>query len=170
MNFNTFNLESLQSLHISYKNVLNNQIELLNNLPENEDEKIISEVLKLKIASLEDDITEIETRINELNAEKLRFSTEYMLWNFGVFEKSVQVHFLTTSNAYKTYGQYVTGIVLFDKANLLELTERLKNEENTDGIIKFEEIVSTEMTADIKEELKNVGFYASEIDSIYRVA
>jgi len=166
MNFDSFNMEQLQTLHISYKNLLRKQIEQLTNLPESDSRELISELLKLKISSFETAIYEIEMRINQLNSERLRFSTEYMLWNFGAFQKSVQVHFVTTSESYKAYGEYVTGVVLFDKDNLPELIERVKDEGHTDGVIKFEETVSTVMTIETKEKLRTEGFYASEIDSI----
>lgn len=166
MDFTRFNLQSLQSLHISYKRVLNDHIKELENLPDNEEKPLMAELLKLKIASFENDIAEIERRINELNAEKLRFSTEYMQWHFGAFGKVVQVHFVTTSNAYKTYGEYVTGTVILDKAELPALIERVKEAAHNDGIIKFEEIVSDTMPEEIKEKLRTEGFYASEIDEI----
>ncbi len=90
-----------------------------------------------------------------------------MFWNYGLHKSSVQVHFLTTSNAYKVYGPYVTGQVLFDKSKIEDLLERVKAKGHSDGIIKFEEIVSDEMSDDVKEKLKNEGFYASEISVIY---
>lgn len=167
MDFTQFDLDGLQSLHISYKHVLKDHIKQLDELPEDDLNELMTIVLKQKIASFEADIHLIETRINEINSEKLRFSTEFMFWHYGLRSSSVQVHFLTTSNAYNIYGPYVTGQVLFDRSNFQELLERVKKNRHSDGIIRFEEIVSDEMPVDIKEKLKTEGFYASEISVIY---
>lgn len=166
MDFSQFNLETLQSLHISYQRLLRERIERLNDLPDNEEKGLMTQLLKIEIASYEKDIAEIETRINALNAQHLRFSTEYMEWEFGAFNRVTQVHFITTSDAYKNYGQYVTGKVIIDKEYLPELIEKVKLKAHNDGVIKFEEIVSDEMSDETKEKLRTEGFYASEIDHI----
>lgn len=166
MDFTQFNLQTLQSLHISFQRLLRERIEALNDLPENEEKGVMTELIKRQIASYERDISEIERRINELNAEQLRFSTEYLEWEFGAFNKVVQVHFITTSDAYKNYGQYVTGKVIINKEYIPELLQKVKALSHSDGVIRFEEIVSQQMTAETKEKLRTEGFYASEIDYI----
>jgi hypothetical protein len=167
MDLEAFNLDGLQNLHISYQRVLSNHIKQLEELPDDNLKELMTTVLKQKIASFEAQIVLIENKIEEINAKKLRFSYEFMVWNYGLRKSSVQVHFLTTSDAYKVYGPYVTGQVLFDEAGIPELLERIKNNENNDGVIKFEEIVSQNMPDEIKEKLKNDGFNASEISLIY---
>lgn len=162
-----FDIHGLQSLHISFQNIIKDHTKQLEKLSQNELDELMSELLKQKIASFEFQMNLIEDRINELNAQKLRFSTEFMFWNYGLRPSSVQVHFLTTSNAYKTYGPYVTGQVLFDKSKTEELLERVRAKGHSDGIIMFEEIVSDEMPKEIKEKLRTEGFYASEISVIY---
>ena len=168
MDLTGFNLEGLQSLHISYKRVLQNHIKQLEDLTADVDYyDAIVMLLKQKITLFEEQIFLIERRINELSSQKLRFSVEFMFWYYGIGSRSVQVHFITTSNAYKTYGAYVTGQVLFEESEFPELIERVRLKGHSDGIIKFEEIVSHEMPAETKEKLKNEGFYASEISEIY---
>ncbi len=162
-----FDIHGLQSLHISYQNIISDHKKQLENSSSEDLDEMMIELLKLKIASFESEMQLIEAKIQELNAEKLMFSTEFMFWNYGLRSSSVQVHFLTTSNAYKTYGPYVTGQVLFDKTKTEDLLERVKAKGHTDGKIQFEEIVSNEMPEDIKEKLRTEGFYASEISVIY---
>jgi hypothetical protein len=162
-----YDIHGLQSLHISFQNIIKDHKKQLEELSKDELDKLMSELLEQKIASFELQMNLIEDRINELNAQKLRFSTEFMFWNYGLRSSSVQVHFLTTSNAYKTYGPYVTGQVLFDKSKAEELLERVRAKGHSDGVIKFEEIVSNEMSEEVKERLRTEGFYASEISVIY---
>ncbi|TLX72832.1 hypothetical protein E9993_16970 [Labilibacter sediminis] len=167
MDLTQFDIDGLQRLHIGCQNILKDHKNQLDELPQDEFSDIMTEVLRQKIASFETQIVLIEERIREINAEKLRFSTEFMFWNYGIHQRSVQVHFLTTSNAYKVYGPYVTGQVLFDKSKLQELIEKVEAKGHSDGKITFEEIVSNEMPEDVKEKLRTEGFYASEISLIY---
>ena len=165
MDLLSFDLEGLQSLYLGYQRVLANHKEELQARNENQDDKVYTELLKLKISQFENQLLLIEQRINYLNSKKLRFSVEYMKWHFGAFKRVVQVHFITTSDAYKTYGDYVTGMVIMDKEDLPELLESIRNGKENDGVIKFEEIVSDDMSEEIKEKLKTDGFFASEIRS-----
>jgi len=166
MDLKEFDLERLQTLHISFRRVLNGQEKQLADLQSTEEKEELTdqiiELLELKILSFKEQIKLIENRINELNALRLRFSVEFMFWHYGTSSRSVQVHFITTSNAYEVYGPYVTGQVLFDKNVFPELIENVKQGQHNDGIIKFEEIPQ-----EIKEILKTEGFYASEIDCIF---
>lgn len=165
MDLLSFDLEGLQSLYLGYQRVLANHKEELQSRNENQDDKVYTELLKLKIGQFENQLLLIEQRINYLNSKKLRFSVEYMKWHFGAFKRVVQVHFITTSDAYKTYGEYVTGMVIMDKEDLPELLESIRDAKDNDGVIKFEEIVSDDMSEEIKEKLKTDGFFASEIRS-----
>jgi hypothetical protein len=167
MDLTKFDIQGLQSLYVSYQNIINDHIKQLEAPSDDELGALMRELLKQKIESFELQLKLITERINELNAEKLRFSIEFMIWNYGLHNSSVQVHFLTTSNAYKTYGTYVTGQVLFDKSKTEELLESVKAKGHSDGIIKFEDIVSGDMSDELKEKLRNEGFYASEISHIY---
>ena len=168
MDLTQFNLQGLQSLHISFKNVLKDHEEQFNNLSKNDDfYQLKVEHLIEKIEYFKVQIKLIEKRINELNEKSLRFSVEFMFWNYGAMRSSVQVHFLTTSKSYEIYGSYVTGQVLFDKVEYPELIERVSQKQHNDGVIRFEEIVSDRMSDEIKEILRTEGFKASEIDHIF---
>jgi hypothetical protein len=166
MNISNFDIQGLQSLFVSYKHIISDHLKQLEEQPNDEFGDLMRELLKQKIESFELQLNLIEERINELNAKKLRFSTEFMFWNYGLRNRSVQVHFLTTSKAYKTYGPYVTGQVLFDKSKTPDLLEGVIAKTHSDGVIRFEEIVFREMPENIKENLRNEGFYASEISHI----
>lgn len=165
MDLSSFDLEGLQSLHLGYQRVLANHKDLQSQ-DKDLDDKVHPELLKLKIDQFETQLLLIGDRINYLNSKKLRFSVEYMKWHFGAFKRVVQVHFITTSDAYKTYGEYVTGMIIMDNENLPKLLESVRVADDNDGIIKFEEIVSEDMPREIKEKLKTNGFLASEIRSI----
>ncbi|WP_293786891.1 hypothetical protein [uncultured Pedobacter sp.] len=169
MDLSSFDLEGLQSLHLSYHRILENHINKLEELNKNNnsDDKLLRELMEIKIEQFRIQISAIEDRINALNNQKLRFSVEYMKWHFGVFKKAVQIHFLPTSNAFKTYGGYITGTVLIDEDDPEGLMQAIREGKNSDGIIKFDETVSDEMPGDIKEKLRTIGFYASEIITIY---
>lgn len=170
MDLTKFDLHSLQSLHISYQSVMKDHIKSLEelekdvNLPE-----IILETLRQKIQFFSHMIEQIEKNIQQMNSNKLLFSIEYLFWNFGLTNKTVQIEFLTISEAYKTYGRYVTGIFLFGNEEIPELLQNIKNAINSDGVIRFKENISEEMSCEKKKQLEINGFYASEISQIYFV-
>lgn len=168
MDLTKFNLEGLQSLHISFKRILKNHEEQLLYLTlDDKYYEITKMILEQKIDSFKVQINSIEQRIAHVNKQKLRFSVEYMQWYYGTSSRSVQVEFLTTSDAYKIYGPYVTGQVLLEKSNIPDLIERVRQEQNNDGVIKFQETVSDIMTEEVRLKLQEEGFMASEIDCIY---
>lgn len=170
MDLTKFDLHGLQSLHIGYQNVLDNhkkQLEIL--LQEENVPQIILDAIEQKIQFFKYKISLIENRINEINSTELRFSVEYLFWNFGLLKKSLQIHFLTTSDAYKNYGEYVTGLIVFSEDEIPQLLENIKNSINNDGIIKFDEIVSHDISKETRHKLKAEGFYASDISQIYYV-
>ena len=168
MDLTKFDLHGLQSLHIGYQNVLDNHKKQLDELRQDKNTpKIIIDALEQKINFFKYQITLIEQEINKINSTELRFSVEYLFWNFGFLKKTLQIHFLITSVAYKKYGEYVTGIVHFSKNEIPQLLENVKNGINNDGNIRFNEIVSDDMSKETKEKLKTEGFYASEITQIY---
>lgn len=170
MDLTKFDLHGLQSLHISYQNVMNDHKKQLKDLEQDDKTPIIIfEALNQKIQFFSQMIAQIEKKIEEINSKKLLFSVEYLFWNFGLTNKSVQIHFLTISNAYKTYGSFVTGVVLFNEDEIPNLLLNVKNAINSDGVIKFKEIVSEEMSKVKKEQLQKDGFLASEISQIYFV-
>lgn len=162
MDVSKFDLQGLQILHIKLKELLEGREEHLRQELSKIEERALSEEIK----SFQDQILEIENRINELNTGKLRFSVEHIFRNFGFKKKSFQVQFITTSEAFKKYGSYVTGIVLYDEGNIANLIKDLENESWNDGQIRFKEIVNREMSEETKKELETNGFLASEIDSI----
>ena len=167
MDLSQFDLRGLQSIHLSLLNLLKDLDKQFEQLPKDDDLYVLmSELLAQKAESYNIQIGIVESKIDELNKEKLMFSVEYMLWNFGTFRSSVQVHFITTSKAYREYGPYVTGRVLFNKEELPNLLERIRHKQNSDGVIRFEETVSDRMSNEVKEKLKTEGFYTSEIDHI----
>lgn len=164
MKLEKFELKDLQTLHVSFRTAIEAKKNQVINLPVNEFFEHTATQLNNEILMLEEQVIEIEEKMNVF--KELRFSQEYMLWYFGAMKKSVQVHFLSTSEAYRVYGPYVTGLVIFDKDNkalLEDLMDKIKNSINTDGIIKFDEIVSDEMSDVVREKLKTIGFHASEI-------
>jgi hypothetical protein len=167
MDISKFDLQGLQLLHNSFQSVLKNHEEQLSQRLESGDiSEIEKHAIEYKIEHFKKSIAEIEEQIKNLNSEKLRFSVEYIFWNFGLPRKSFQVQFLTTSEAYQKYGSHVTGIALFEKEDMPELIEAAKNGRWTDGKICFQENVNDQMTEEQKKELKTNGFMASEIDSI----
>lgn len=169
MDISKFDLDALQRLYISFNNVLDDYLKHY----ENELKK--GKLFDFEIFGLEnqinyykENITKIAARIEEINNNNLRFSIEYIFWEFGLIKKSFQIHFIVTSDAYKRYGSYVTGIALFDETDVNNFIELRRNSvfSNSNGFIKFDEIVNNQMNKDLKEELKNIGFLASEISSI----
>ncbi len=167
MDISNFDLKGLQIIHNSLKSVLKNHENRLKELVVGDNRnEIIEKAIQYKIEGLKISIAKIENKIIELNKEKLRFSKEYVFWNFGLTKKSFQVHFLTTSKAYNKYGNYVTGIALFLDNEIPELIEASKKGDWTDGVIRFEANVNNKLTKNQIKELETVGFMASEIDSI----
>ena len=105
MDLTQFDLQGLQSLHISYKNVLKDHEDYLEKLTRDDNfYELNRSILIQKIELFKTQIELIEQKINSLNKERLRFSVEFMQWNYGNEHSCVQVHFLTTSEAYKVYG------------------------------------------------------------------
>ncbi|WP_316794086.1 hypothetical protein [Pedobacter frigoris] len=165
MDITSFDLQGLQQLHSAFQNVLDSHIKQLEQLDKSEANASAIDLLEGKIHSFSTTIEGVELRINQLNDEKLRFSVEYIFWNFGLFNKSFQVTFVTTSKAYGLYGSYVTGSALYEVAEKKELVERYKAGQWNDGYIRFNPSIG-DLTDDHKEILKKKGFLASEIDSI----
>ncbi|KOY86793.1 hypothetical protein AD998_12155 [bacterium 336/3] len=171
IDISTYDLQGLQSLHISFINVKSDyehHLDELQKQPNVSDIRISK--LRQDIAYFSDMISKIEERINFLNSQKLLFSIEYIFFHYGLRARSIQIHFITTSNAYKNYGSYVTGIVLFDKSEEESLLERALTEQHNDGIIKFkphENNLSAQIFNQIQiSKLATEGFKASEISFI----
>lgn len=169
MDISSLNLIELQHIHLSYQKALKNSTNELDLIIQNEEfDKIEKMALEIKIDEFNNEIFKIENRINELNSNELRYSVERIMWHYGFQKKGFQVQFLTTSAAYKKYGEYVTGIAHFEKEQLEDYVQNLSNkiESCTDDYIKFEEIINDKMSDETKKELRNVGFLASDIDSL----
>ena len=90
MDISQFDLRGLQSLHVSFKNVLKDHEEQLENLSKDEQfyksqlQRLIQKIEYFKIQ-----ISQIEQKIEELNNKELRFSVEFFFWNYGTLRKSV---------------------------------------------------------------------------------
>lgn len=168
MDLTSFNLEGLQQLHLAYKNVEENHLKQLAELEVNDANHAAIELLKIKIANFQGDIQQITQRIYQVNNDKLRFSVEYIFWNFGMFSKSFQVTFVTTSEAHEVFGSYITGSAVYERGDMEDLVQRYKDGQWSDGYIRFEDRISN-LTAEQAELLRTRGFLASEIDSILYV-
>jgi len=84
----------------------------------NDVDDLIIQVLQAKIANFHAQIAAIEQMIKEKAEEKLRFSIEYLFQTFGIINKNIQIQFLTISEAYKWYGEYITGCLYYDRDEL----------------------------------------------------
>lgn len=157
-------LSALQELHTTYQRLIKNHQEQLINEQQTAEE-IFLEFLKKKIQYFEIQKNLIEERINQLASETLRFSVEYLFKKFGFSKKSFQVTFLTTSDAYKTYGSYVTGVIIYSTEELMDLLQRFNSSDWNDGYVKFDDKVG-DFTSEQKELLKTKGFLASEISQV----
>ena len=167
MDISGLDLQKLQYLHLAYQGVLGDHTHQLETLAKSGDTPdIVLSALQQKIDFFEAQISSIEQRINELSKKQLRFSVEYLFWNFGLTKRSLQIEFLSPSIAYKTYGPFVTGVLIFDDNQIQGLIDRVKKEENNDGVIKFEETASITMNPETMQRLLTEGFKASEIDKI----
>jgi hypothetical protein len=167
MDLTLFDLSALQSLHISYLHLF----EDYKNALEHIDEKVASyafsrDYLNERIHYFGEQIKLVEARIKELSKKELRFSIEYFFYYFGFIKKVIQFHFITTSEAYKKYGPYVTGLIIYTEEEILSLLDKTKKGAHSDGIIKLDDKISAHLSAEMRAELKVNGFLASEVDSI----
>ncbi|HEX8608566.1 MAG TPA: hypothetical protein VF679_08005 [Pedobacter sp.] len=165
MDTTSFDLEGLQQLHLAYKNVEKNHLKQLDEIEINDTNQAAIELLKVKINNLQGDIQQITQRIDQVNNDRLRFSVEYIFWNFGMLSKSFQVTFVTTSEAYEVFGSYITGIALYEREDMEDLVQRYRDGLWSDGYIRFEDKVS-DLTEEQAEILSIKGFLASEIAAI----
>lgn len=161
-----FDLPALQSLHLTYLHFIETHQNVLdeNDGLENPD-PLLRYVLSEKIKMYENKIALVKRKIELMASEKLRYSVETLFFLFGFTKMVIQVHFLTTSEAFKNYGPYVTGVIIYSKTEIYKLLQQYKDGINSDGLIHFE-CLHSDLSKELKSELKTNGFRASEISHI----
>jgi hypothetical protein len=167
MDLSNYDLQGLQIIFDSLRNVILTHKNQLSKITDNSStSELSSNILNQKIKIFETELDLVEIQIKRLAADKLRFSVEYLFKNFGFLERSIQIHFIVTSEAYKKYGKYVTGLIHYEESELILMIEGMTKNTWSDGRIKFIETVSEKMLPETKIELKKTGFLVSEIYTI----
>ena len=104
---------------------------------------------------------ELQTRIQSDN-----YCSREELFDLSVIQKhALTVYFIPTSEAYESYGEYITANILFDEEDKIEMLSNISSDLSTYGQItaKIIELTADDLSQDQIESLEDYGFNTNEI-------